>query len=281
MLNKRPGSCRNCGTHCAPGEANLHQGYDDDTDRTIWLLFCVDKIACDARKKERAEAARKEREAIAAASQEARAANDALIAAFVGAEFPAGSWSLRGEEIGLGGGERIYGGGRWAVIESDEDRTAPDSAEIEAARAESARLRDAADAAIAARTEFAGRVAPREPAIDGLLYGAALERLTPEQRATYRELNERCERLCYTKSSASYHHADKRLRELEYRVAIATYPRSIWLVQNNGHDGDDWSRNNVRTGGAGAMGVRKPHTAELEALVRRLAAAELALSQVL
>lgn len=28
----------------------------------------------------------------------------------------------------------------------------------------------------------------------------------------------------------------------------------IWYVQNNGGDGDNWSRNNVRTGGAGATG---------------------------
>jgi len=28
----------------------------------------------------------------------------------------------------------------------------------------------------------------------------------------------------------------------------------VWYCQNNGMDGDDWSRNNVRTGGAGAIG---------------------------
>jgi len=28
----------------------------------------------------------------------------------------------------------------------------------------------------------------------------------------------------------------------------------IWYVQNNGMDGDNWSHNNVRTGGAGAIG---------------------------
>ncbi|MBI3654029.1 MAG: hypothetical protein HY231_23610 [Acidobacteria bacterium] len=28
----------------------------------------------------------------------------------------------------------------------------------------------------------------------------------------------------------------------------------IWYVRNNGHDGDDWSRNNIGTGGAGALG---------------------------
>ncbi|GEM_PF-5957298 len=30
----------------------------------------------------------------------------------------------------------------------------------------------------------------------------------------------------------------------------------IWYVENNGMDGDDWSRNNIRTGGAGAIGWR-------------------------
>lgn len=30
----------------------------------------------------------------------------------------------------------------------------------------------------------------------------------------------------------------------------------IWHVKNNGMDGDDWSINNIRTGGAGAIGTR-------------------------
>lgn len=34
---------------------------------------------------------------------------------------------------------------------------------------------------------------------------------------------------------------------------VISGPR-IWHVQNNGADGDDWSHNNVRTGGAGAIG---------------------------
>jgi hypothetical protein len=33
---------------------------------------------------------------------------------------------------------------------------------------------------------------------------------------------------------------------------------SIWYVRNNGMDGDDWSRNNVQTGGAGGIGWRIP-----------------------
>ncbi len=36
----------------------------------------------------------------------------------------------------------------------------------------------------------------------------------------------------------------------------------IWRLYNNGMDGDDWSRNNVRTGGAGAIGYRFDATPE-------------------
>ncbi len=35
-------------------------------------------------------------------------------------------------------------------------------------------------------------------------------------------------------------------------------PDAIWYIQNNGADGDNWSLNNVRTGGAGAIGWRMP-----------------------
>lgn len=45
---------------------------------------------------------------------------------------------------------------------------------------------------------------------------------------------------------------------------------AIWFIHNNGADGDDWVRNNVRTGGAGALGWRVSKTVELEAEVRRL-----------
>lgn len=46
----------------------------------------------------------------------------------------------------------------------------------------------------------------------------------------------------------------------------------IWYCRNNGADGDDWSRNNVRTGGAGAIGWRVPYSAELAAEIERLVA---------
>ncbi|NBR66904.1 MAG: hypothetical protein EBT79_06425 [Actinobacteria bacterium] len=41
----------------------------------------------------------------------------------------------------------------------------------------------------------------------------------------------------------------------------------LWYVQNNGADGDDWSYNNVETGGAGGIGHRVRVTDELKALV--------------
>lgn len=44
----------------------------------------------------------------------------------------------------------------------------------------------------------------------------------------------------------------------------------IWYVRNNGMDGDDWSRNNVITAGAGAIGWRIPLTTELEARLRKI-----------
>lgn len=44
-------------------------------------------------------------------------------------------------------------------------------------------------------------------------------------------------------------------------------PDWIWYVQNNGMDGDDWSRNNIITGGAGAIGWRVPYTADLAARI--------------
>lgn len=47
----------------------------------------------------------------------------------------------------------------------------------------------------------------------------------------------------------------------------------LWFVRNNGMDGDDWSRNNVRTGGAGAIGWRLPRDPAMEAELRRIAAA--------
>jgi hypothetical protein len=44
----------------------------------------------------------------------------------------------------------------------------------------------------------------------------------------------------------------------------------IWKIENNGHDGDNWSMNNVNTGGAGAIGVRVPYSEELAKQIRNM-----------
>lgn len=44
----------------------------------------------------------------------------------------------------------------------------------------------------------------------------------------------------------------------------------IWFVKNNGHDGDDWGRNNVQTGGAGAIGTRIKYDAEIAEKIKKL-----------
>jgi hypothetical protein len=65
------------------------------------------------------------------------------------------------------------------------------------------------------------------------------------------------------------------LEDTEYRPNIygagvwyIIQENCIWIIHNNGSDGADWSLNNVRTGGAGAIGIRCPRTEQLEALVR-------------
>lgn len=40
--------------------------------------------------------------------------------------------------------------------------------------------------------------------------------------------------------------------------------QEIWYVKNNGMDGDNWSYNNVRTGGAGAIGWMIPMDSQVE-----------------
>ena len=43
---------------------------------------------------------------------------------------------------------------------------------------------------------------------------------------------------------------------------ICITSRHVWYCRNNGADGDNWSANNVRTGGAGAIGYRFAATPE-------------------
>ena len=47
---------------------------------------------------------------------------------------------------------------------------------------------------------------------------------------------------------------------------------NIWYVRNNGMDGDCWANNNVRTGGAGAIGYCIPADTDIEDALRSLAA---------
>jgi len=49
-------------------------------------------------------------------------------------------------------------------------------------------------------------------------------------------------------------------------------PEGMWHIENNGRDGDNWSANNVRTGGAGAIGYRVPFDQALADELRALAA---------
>jgi len=50
-------------------------------------------------------------------------------------------------------------------------------------------------------------------------------------------------------------------------VVIEPGDNYFWYVKNNGADGDDWSNNNVSTGGAGAIGYRLPMTEEARVLI--------------
>lgn len=200
-------------------------------------------------------------------------------------EYPEGSHVLVGEEVPLEGADRrIYGGGNWAVIEPAGERVAPPAEDLAAAKAEfegrKAALETASASLVAWTEEHLPADAPhrrlnggRAP-YDGRLYGKDLACLGADQRVEYERLESEVRRLSYTSSPDSYHVAEARLRDLEQQAWLASYPRSIWIVRNNGHDGDDWSRNNVDTGGAGAIGVRLPWSSETEDMIRAARAEE-------
>jgi hypothetical protein len=44
----------------------------------------------------------------------------------------------------------------------------------------------------------------------------------------------------------------------------------IWYIENNGGDGDNWELNNIRTGGAGAIGWRVPFDETLAGRLRKI-----------
>jgi len=188
---------------------------------------------------------------------------------------------LNGEQVNIGSGQSIYGGGRWFMIEAAGERAAPAPEEIEAVRAEVDRrkhaLKTASERLIAWVQENLPATAPivvankgRWP-YDGHLYSDGDLAALGEKRPTYEALLKEEQRLSYTTSPDSYHEPQRRLMALEQALALSRYPRSIWHVLNNGSDGDDWSANNVRTGGAGAIGRRLPYSPELDAQVRELA----------
>jgi len=52
---------------------------------------------------------------------------------------------------------------------------------------------------------------------------------------------------------------------------------TIWFIRNNGADGDDWSQNNIKTGGAGAVGWELKNNAEAERLISKIETLHLAL----
>lgn len=51
---------------------------------------------------------------------------------------------------------------------------------------------------------------------------------------------------------------------------VSKVANRIWYVQNNGADGDNWNSNNVRTGGAGAVGCWLPYQTELAAKIEQI-----------
>ena len=50
----------------------------------------------------------------------------------------------------------------------------------------------------------------------------------------------------------------------------AIEPDGIWVIANHGSDGDDWSRNNYATGGAGAIARRYPYNQHVALLMREV-----------
>jgi hypothetical protein len=191
---------------------------------------------------------------------------------------------LAGEEIEVSTNGRAYGGGTWWVIEPAGPRNPPAPEELERAKAEHADRQAALEAARArieswteanlpanapSRLANRGRI-PHEGRLHDSEDLASLGAKRPEYDALLAEW----QGLAYVDSPTSVHKSTDALHFLEQAARLATYPRSVWFVRNNGGDGDDWTRNNVRTGGAGAIDRRLDWSAELERRVRSIRAAE-------
>lgn len=124
----------------------------------------------------------------------------------------------------------------------------------------------------------------REAAVDEVADLESRERAAAQAAAERRAATEEMRRLAeIARTSGEYPQGDHRVDGetlLEDRPDLRIYGGGcwwvatddhIWYVQNNGADGDAWSHNNVRTGGAGAIGWRLPRDPETEGRLRHIA----------
>jgi hypothetical protein len=267
---------------CLGSSSNCERHFDEENGG--WHVSCLARNAdaCEARVAALRDREVAERQAAAERAAAVRALEKEFETQGVWPEPPQGQQIfIPGEEVPVSGcRNRIYGGGLWTVVEPAGERIAPPAADVEAARADLGSRTTALQAAMAALVAWTSAHLPAHapcrrmnggrPPSDGKLWGADLKQLDEVARSAYDALLAEEQRLSYTSSPDSYHHAGHRVAALELAASLASYPRSIWLVRGNGSDGDNWAPNNVRTGGAGAIGRRLPWTPELEARVRAL-----------
>lgn len=110
---------------------------------------------------------------------------------------------------------------------------------------------------------------------------AAEEAAAEHKREIKRRVFQIADHICHTGEKPEGDHLPEGDRVLdtqniygggEWFVIGAEY---IWHVKNNGMDGDNWSYNNVRTGGAGGIGYRIPFDQAIADELRSLDAGEL------
>lgn len=246
-------------------EDGLSFGLSDDSG---WVLT----LCCrEATEKERArlEADEAQEQAARAEATRIRDERRALEQLFLeSGERPAGSHDVEGEEIPVSSSARAYGGGSWLIIEPAAF-VAPTDEEIAAARAAVAPLL-ASTAAYSAF--FDAQRARQTPADWQVFYAAAdgrhVDELPEELRPLAQASADARAAMAAAKPEGGWWLPQRAWERMEAWVRRARDGRSIWFVVNNGADGDDWSANNVRTGGAGAVGRRLPWSEELEQRAR-------------
>ncbi len=180
--------------------------------------------------------------------------------------LPPGSNDVEGEEIRISSSARIYGGGTWFIVEPAAFE-APTVEEIDGARAAVAPL------LAAGATYCAFFDAQRARPVDWKLFYAAVdgqrtEELPEEMRPLAQANTDARAAMVAAKPEGGWTLPQRAWERMEARIRRARDGRSIWYVINNGADGDDWGANNVRTGGAGAIGRRLPWSEELEQRIR-------------